>query len=460
MRVNKLHTDAAEWLDGEAKRLDGVSRQIWNLAEVAMLETRSSRVLAEELKNHGFRVEEGVAGIPTAFSATWGEGNPTIGFLAEYDALPGLSNAPEPRRAPLVDGGAGHGCGHNLIGTGSVAGAIAASVALRRQGRPGTIKVFGTPAEETLVGKVFMTRAGVFRGLDAALTWHPLHFTRVADERCLALLSVRFVFHGRTCHIPSAPEAGRNALDAVELMNLAVNLRRKHMPYGATVEYVVTEGGAFPNVTPALARVWYFVRSPRMADVEAVGAMLQAAAQGAALATGTTMESRVVTSCHGYLPNTAMADLLYRNMETVGPPRFTSEERAFARDLVKTVVDEPPSEATVLDGGLQRSGEEMGPYSQDDGDISWLCPLNTFHVAAWPNGVPAHTWQAAASVGTSIGTKAMLTAARTLAFTGLDLLTEPPHLARVRDEFSERTRGFAYRSLVPPEVTALDSLKP
>ena len=458
--MSKVKSIAMDWLAGEADRIDGLSRRIWQMAEPALLEKQSATVLMDALRANGFRVDEGVAGIPTAFSASWGEGTPTIGYLAEYDALPGLSNAPEPKRAPLVEGGAGHGCGHNLIGTGGVAAAIATSVALRREGLPGTIKVFGTPAEETLVGKVFMTRSKIFDGLDAALTWHPLHYTRVADERCLALLSVRFAFHGRTCHIPSAPEAGRNSLDAVELMNIAVNMRRKHMPYGATVEYVITEGGAFPNVTPALARVWYFIRSPRVPDVEAVYAQVQAAAQGAALATGTTLESRMVTSCYGYLPNTAMADLLYRNFESVGPPVFTREERAFATELVKTLTPEPPPEATVLDGGLQRFGEEIGPYSQDDGDLSWLTPLNTFHVAAWPNGVPAHTWQAAASCGTTIGSKALMSAARTLALTGLDLFTDGAALARVRAEFRERTKGFVYRSLVPGEVSALDSLKP
>ncbi|MGH7267218.1 MAG: amidohydrolase [Candidatus Rokuibacteriota bacterium] len=458
--MSKVKTIATDWLDGEADRIDGLSRRIWQMAEPALHEKQSATVLVDALRAAGFRVDEAVASIPTAFTASWGEGSPTIGFLAEYDALPGLSNAPEPRRSPVVEGGAGHGCGHNLIGTGSTAAAIAASVALRREGRPGTIKVFGTPAEETLVGKVFMVRAGIFDGLDAALTWHPQHYTRVADERCLALLSVRFAFHGRTCHIPSAPEAGRNALDAVELMNVAVNMRRKHMSYGVTIEYVVTEGGAFPNVTPALARVWYFIRSPRVPDVEAVYAQVQAAARGAALATGTTVESRMVTSCYGYLPNTAMADLLYQNLHTVGAPRFSREERSFATELVKTVVSEPPSEATVLDGGLQRVGDEVGPYSQDDGDLSWLTPLNTFHVAAWPNGVPAHTWQAAASCGTTIGTKAMMSAARTLAHTGLDLFTDAAALARVRAEFRERTKGFVYRSLVPAEVSALDSLNP
>jgi aminobenzoyl-glutamate utilization protein B len=457
--VSTGHTTALEWLDGEARRLDGLSRRIWGHAEIALQETRSSAVLADELESQGFRVERGVSGMPTSFVASWGEGGPTIGFLAEFDALPGLSNAPEPRRAPLVDGGGGHGCGHNLIGTGSVAAAVATSLALKREGRPGTIKVFGTPAEETLVGKVFMQRSGIFKGLDATLTWHPLHNTRVADERCLALLSVRYTFHGRTCHIPSGAEAGRNALDAVQLMNMAVNMRRKHMPAGATIEYVVTEGGAFPNVTPALARAWYFVRSPRVADVESVGEMVRAAAEGAALATGTTVESRMVTFCYGYLPNTAMANLLYGNLERVGPPSFSAEERAFARQLVKTLVDEPPSEATVLDSGLVRVGEEIGPYSQDDGDLSWVCPLNTFHVAAWPHGVPAHTWQAAASTGTSIGSKAMAVAARTLALTGVDLFTNPSALARVRAEWEERTREFTYRCLVPDDVNALDSLK-
>ena len=458
--MTKAHTSALEWLDGEAQHLDALSRRIWGHAEIALQETQSSAALVNELEGHGFRVERGVAGMPTAFVATWGEGRPTIGFLVEYDALPGLSNAAEPRRAPIVEGGGGHGCGHNLIGTGSLAAAVATSIGLKRDGRPGTIKVFGTPAEETLVGKVFMTRSGVFDGLDAALTWHPLHSTRVADERCLALLSVRFAFHGRTCHIPSGPDAGRNALDAVQLMSMAVNMRRKHMPPGATVEYVVTEGGAFPNVTPALARAWYFVRSPTVKDVETVGAMVYAAAEGAALATGTTVESRVVTNCYGYLPNTAMANLLYANLERVRPPAFTPEERTFARHLVKTLVDEPAPEATILDGGLVRAGEEIGPYSQDDGDLSWVCPLNTFHVAAWPEGVPAHTWQAAASTGTSIGSKALAVAARTLALTGVDLFTDPVALGRVRAEWQERTRGFTYRCLVPPEVDALDSLKP
>jgi aminobenzoyl-glutamate utilization protein B len=457
--VKDLRTTTVDWLDGESARLSALSLRIWELAELGLAESQSSAALATELEAHGFKIERGLAGMPTAFSAMWGEGGPTIGLLAEFDALPGISNAPEPRRAPVVPGGSGHGCGHNLIGTGSVAAAIAASTALRRAGRPGTIKVFGTPAEETLVGKVFMTRAGVFRGLDACLTWHPQSETRVADERCLALLSVKFAFHGRPCHIPSAPEAGRNALDAVELMNIAVNLRRKHMPPGATIEYVVTEGGAYPNVSPQLGRVWYFLRSPNIADVETAYGMLLAAANGAAMATGTTVEPRIVTSCHAYLPNTALSNLLYRHLEPA-PPRYTREERAFAVELAKTATAETLSESSVLPESAERVGEHIGTYSQDDGDLSWLCPLTTFNVAAWPHGVSAHTWQATASCGTTIGTRAMHAAARTLALTALDLLADPTALAGVREEFAVRTRDFTYRSLVPPDVSPLASLEP
>lgn len=458
--MSDMKKTATEWLHGESKRLTDLSLRIWQLAELGLRESQSSAALAAELEAHGFRVERSLAAMPTAFAATWGEGGPTLGLLAEFDALPGISNAPEPRRAPVVPGGPGHGCGHNLIGTGSVAAAIAAATALKAAGRPGTVKVFGTPAEETLVGKVFMTRAGVFRGLDACLTWHPQSETRVADERCLALLSIKFAFHGRPCHIPSAPEAGRNALDAVELMNIAANLRRKHMPPGVTVEYVVTEGGEYPNVSPQLGRVWYFLRSPRMQDVEVAYEMLQAAANGAATATGTTVQARVVTSCYGYLPNTALSNLLYRNLEPA-PPVYTREERGFARELARTVrPDEPPAESEVLPEGAQRLGEHMGPYSQDDGDLSWLCPLTTFNVAAWPRGVSAHTWQATASCATTIATKAMMAAARTLALTTLDLLTDPRALDGVREEFRARTKDFTYRSLVPADVTAMASLEP
>lgn len=457
--MSDLKKTAAEWLDGESARLTALSLRIWQLAELGLRESQSSAALAAELEAHGFRVERSLAGMPTAFAATWGEGGPTIGLLAEFDALPGISNAPEPQRSPIVQGGPGHGCGHNLIGTGSVAAAIAVRTALERAGRPGTIKVFGTPAEETLVGKVFMTRAGVFRGLDAVLTWHPQSVTRVADERCLALLSVKFAFHGRPCHIPSAPEAGRNALDAVELMNIAVNFRRKHMPPGVTVEYVVTEGGEFPNVSPQLCRVWYFLRAPRLTDVQTAYEMLLAAANGAATATGTTAASRVVTSCYGYLPNTALSNLLYRNLEAA-PPEYTSEERKFARQLVRTLTPEPSPEASLLPEGAERIGEHIGPYSQDDGDLSWLCPLTTFNVAAWPQGVSAHTWQATASAGTTIGTRAMLAAAGTLALTTLDLFTDPRALAGVREEFRGRTKDFTYRSLVPADATAMASLEP
>ncbi len=256
--MERMKSHALEWIDEGRERFIDIAKTIWNHPELAMEEHRSSALLADELEREGFEVQRGVADMPTAFVATWGSDSPTIGFLCEYDALPGLSNEAVPERKPIVEGGPGHGCGHNLIGTASMAAAMAVRSILEAGKFPGTVKVFGTPAEETLAGKVFMTREGVFEGLDAVLTWHPYGKNRATYEGSLALLSVRFAFEGKTCHIPSRPEAGRNSLDAAELMNVAANMRRKHFPPETTLEYVQLEGGAFPNVTPDRAEVWYF----------------------------------------------------------------------------------------------------------------------------------------------------------------------------------------------------------
>ena len=434
-----------------------VSLEIWNHPELAMEEHHSSALLADEMEQAGFDVDRGVAGMPTAFVATWGAGSPTIGFLCEFDALPGLSNEAVPEQRPIVEAGPGHGCGHNLIGTGSMGAALAARAFLEQGKLPGTVKLFGTPAEETLAGKVFMTRDGVFDGLDAVLTWHPMWETEATYESCLSLYSIKFAFRGRTCHIPSRPEAGRNALDAVELMNVAANMRRKHLPPGTTLEYVVLQGGDYPNVVPDWAEAWYFVRAPEVEKLRTGVQEIQNAARGAAVATGTEVSWRILTGCYPYLPNRSFAEVLYENFQAVGPPRYSEEEHAFARDLQKTFAA-PPGEA--LDEGLRLTGDFVAPYSQDDGDLSWLCPLGLVHASAWVRGVPAHTWQVVATSGMSIGHKAMMAVAKALAAAAADLFTKPEKLQAIQAEFRERTQGFQYECLVPADVKPLEEQSP
>lgn len=447
--MDPLKSRALDWIEERSGRLTQIADAIWSHPELAMEERRSSALLAEELERGGFAVERGVAGMPTAFVATWGSGAPAIGFLCEYDALPGLSNEAAAERKPVAEGGPGHACGHNLIGTGSMAAGLAVRAVLEAEGLAGTLKVFGTPAEETLAGKVFMAREGVFDGLDACLSWHPYGRNRATYESSLALLSVRFLFEGKTCHIPSRPNVGRNALDAAELMNVAANLRRKHFPPGTSLEYVILDGGSFPNVSPDRAEVWYFLRGPTMELVEENFREIRNAARGAAIATGTEVKMRIVTACYSYLPNKTVAEVLYENLQIAGPPRFTEGEKAFARALQRTMdaeMDEP------LDEGVELHGEEMGFFSQDDGDLSWFCPVARVRTACWPHRIASHTWQATASTGSSIGHKGMLAAAKTLALAGLDLFTRPEVLRKAADELKRRAQGRAYRCLVPPEV--------
>ena len=262
---------------------------------------------------------------------------------------------------------------------------------------------------------------------------------------------------GKTCHIPSRPEAGRNALDAADLMNVAANMRRKHFPPGTTMEYVQLEGGAYPNVVPDLAEVWYFLRSPQVDQLEAIFQDVQNAARGAALATGTQLKMKLVTGCYPYLPNKSLTQVAYENFRLAGAPQFTDEEKMLAREIQKTVgieMEEP------LDEGIELHGDEMGLFSQDDGDLSWLCPLTRIRTAAWVDGVPSHTWQTTVTCGTSIGYKGMLAAARSMALTALDLYTRPETITSAKEEFNERTRGFEYRCLVPPDVKPIGEPPP
>jgi aminobenzoyl-glutamate utilization protein B len=435
-----------------------VARQIWEYAEVGYQEERSSALLQSLLRDAGFQVESGVAGIPTAFVAAYGSGRPVIGILAEFDALPGISQAVAPERKPLVDQGAGHACGHHLFGTGSTAAAIAVKEWLESSGRTGTIRLYGTPAEEGGAGKVYMVRAGLFDDVDAVLHWHAADRNDASPSTSLANRSAKFRFYGLSTHAAGAPERGRSALDGVEAMNYMVNLMREHVPQETRIHYVITRGGFAPNVVPDFAEVYYYVRHPSAAILEGIWERVVRASEGAALGTGTRVEHEVIHGIYSLLPNEALARVMHDNLRRVGGVEYTPEERAFAEKIRETLVGAGlplGSEREIRPFGLRSAGG-----STDVGDVSWVVPTTGLNTATWVPGTSAHSWQAVAAGGMSIGVKGMMVAAKTLALTALDLFVDPALLDAARREFEER-RGpnFVYRPLLGDRDPPLDYRK-
>ncbi|MFQ6076560.1 MAG: amidohydrolase [Candidatus Bathyarchaeia archaeon] len=474
---HKSKEDILSWITENKPRIIEISDKIWELAEVGLQEFKSSSLLADELKEAGFTVQSGVAGMPTAFVATYGTGKPTIGVLGEYDALPGLSQKPISKNEPLTPGAPGHGCGHNIHGASGMAGAIATRMAMEASGIKGAIKFFGCPAEETLVGKVFMVRDGLFDGVDAVLSHHPSSMNAATLISSNAMNSVKFHFYGRAAHAASSPDQGRGAIDAVELMNMAANYMREHIVQEARVHYVIEDGGHEPNVIPAYARSWYYVRAPEREQVESIYRWILNIAEGADLMAGTTHEVEFLTGCYNRLSNRRLSELIVKNMREIGAPTYTAEELAFAREISETIPPEEkraaikrskrPGWKELLDIDLDRSipdpwgeGEVMGG-STDVGDVSWQTPTVEFATTSCVLGTPGHSWQRTAMSGMSIGHKSLIFAAKTIAATALDLLTNPDVLKEVRDEFVERTRGIVYKSPLPPELKPpLDQLPP
>lgn len=455
------------FLDRHEERLIALSREIWERPELAQAETFASALIASQLEAAGFHVEMGVDQLSTAFLASWGEGEPIIGILGEYDALPGLSqhlvSAPE----PIEEGAPGHGCGHNLLGVASLGAALAVKEALEQGGVQATIRYYGCPAEETLVGKVFMARAGVFDDLSAAITWHPAYVNSVWAVQHAAMNSFKVNFHGVAAHAGSSPEAGRSALDAVQLMDVGVNYMREHIIQEARVHCVITEGGKAPNIVPPFAQVWYFVRAPTRAQVDTIYAWMLDIARGAALMTGTRHEIEFLTGCYNTLPNDTIGDLLLEKLKVVGPPRFTDDEKALARKIQETlpagaierrleqfeltreeagdplceVITEPRVRGKVLGG------------STDVGDVSYITPIAQITTCCQTLGAPIHSWQQVVTSGTSIGFKGMMLAARALALAAFDLLTRPELVKAARQEFEQRTGGRKYMSPLPEGTT-------
>jgi aminobenzoyl-glutamate utilization protein B len=435
-------------VDAHRTELIEIADQVWAFAETALRETRSAAVLADYAEAQGFVVERGVAEMPTAFVASYGEGRPIIGILGEYDALPGISQRAQPTLEPLVPGAAGHGCGHNLFGTASLGAALAIKELIAAGELSGTIRFYGTPAEEAVGGKVYMLRAGLFDDLDVALAWHPGDKIVADTKGNQAVVDFVVDFEGRTAHAAYDPWNGRSAADGVEVFTFALNLMREHVRPTARMHYVVTDGGDVPNVVPAHAQVWCWLRDGSHAGVDRMLARARQIAEGAALATGTTVRLTVQAGDWEMLPMLSGAVLIHDNMMWLGPIEFTAEEQEFARQIQRATDVEPVGLKGVPEP-LDLDPREIDGGSTDVGDVSWIVPTLHLSVTTAAAGAPWHAWPVVATGGMSIGHKGMVYAAKTLAATMVDLFADPAKLAEVRHEFEEKTRGVEYVSYLP-----------
>jgi aminobenzoyl-glutamate utilization protein B len=445
-------------MDKKSEAYGAIAQNIWEFAEMGYLEEMSSSLLQKTLSDEGFTIKKGVAGIPTAFVAEYGSGAPIIAILGEYDALPGLSQKAVPEKSSAGKE-AGHGCGHHLFGTASAAAAIAVKDWMTAGNTKGTIRFYGCPAEEGGSGKVYMVRDGLFNDVDIALHWHPGAENEANAGAALANKSAKFRFYGISAHAAGAPEKGRSALDGVEAMNMMVNMMREHIPEEARIHYVITQGGKAPNVVPDFAEVYYYARHDKRDVVLNIFDRIAKAAEGAALGTGTTMDYELIGGTHELLPNLTIQKLMYDNLLKVGGVNYTQEEIVFADKIAKTM----GSEKADLE-----IAENIQPYntvgvtsgSTDVGDVSFAVPTAGMGAATWVPGTPAHSWQAVAAGGTSIGKKGMMVAAKTLTLTAIDLFTSQELVAKSKAEFLER-RGseFVYIPLLGDRPPALDYRK-
>ncbi|MDR6193598.1 amidohydrolase [Siphonobacter sp. SORGH_AS_0500] len=440
-----------------------ISKKIWDYAEVGYQETKSSALLQAELKKAGFSIESGVAGIPTAFIATYGSGKPVISILAEYDALPGLAQEATPERKVIEGQRAGHACGHHLFGTGSSAAAIAVKDWLKQSGKTGTIKLIGTPAEEGGSGKVYLVRDGIFNDTDVALHWHPGDANAANPSSSLANISGKFRFKGIAAHAAAAPERGRSALDGVEAMNDMVNMMREHIPQDTRIHYIITKGGEAPNVVPDFAEVYYYARHKDRSILQNVWKRITKAAEGAALGTETQMELEVIGGVYNLLSVDALSSVMHKNLEAVGGFTYTPAEQQFADKISETFgasFGSLPKRGTAQQIAPYSAASLLGSASTDVGDVSWVVPTVGLTTATWVPGTAAHSWQAVAAGGTSIGVKGMMVAAKTLALTAIDLYNDPSLVKKAKEEWEElRGKNFKYEALLGDRKPALDYRK-
>lgn len=429
-----------------------IASEVWQLAELSLREVKSAQLVMDILQEQGFTItHRGAAGIPTAFIAEYGSGTPIVGILAEYDALPGLGNEPVPHKEPRKDHvTSGHGCGHNLLGAGCIGAAIALKHLMEEQKIPGTIRLYGCAAEETEGAKIYMAREGLFKDIDVALHWHPGPVARVSNFRSTAVDQMRIEFFGKSAHAAGGPWLGRSAVHAAELFAHGLNLMREHLEPTARTHYIYESGGLAPNVVPDYARLVLYIRDVDRTHVEATTTWVKQIAEGAALATQTKAKTLVYTGLYDLLPNTPLAARMQVHLDRIGIPSYTEEELSFAKELQQNFGVEPEGMVTET-SPLGDESFSMGA-STDVGDVSWNVPTMGCGMPTMPLGVAVHTWAATASHGMSIGLKGAIYAARALAWTGLDVLTDAELRQAARADFERRTREHPYISPLPSEM--------
>jgi aminobenzoyl-glutamate utilization protein B len=450
------HQQLMKLVDQHSAEYIDASKKIWSYAELGYHEEKSSALLQQDLKAAGFTIQAGVANEPTGFVASYGQGKPVIGILGEFDALPGLSQASVPDHSPVVTGAPGHGCGHNLLGSGAALAAVAVKEYMEKNHVAGTLRYYGTPAEEGGSGKIYMIRAGLFKDVDVVLHWHPSNANGIQNGGALAVVAARFTFHGVTAHAALAPDRGRSALDAVMLMGNGIEFMREHIPSNARVHYIIANGGLAPNVVPDTATLELMARSPTLTALDGIWKRILKIADGAALMTETTLETKIQSSDANIIGNDPLAKLAQKNLEEVGGFRYTPEEMKFAEEIQKTLPEE-------LRGNLDDSARvnPLRPVdpnapsaSTDAGDVSWNVPTIGFGAATFVPGVGAHTWQGTACAGMSIGQRGMVVAAKAIALTAQDLFSDPKLVSAARADFEQRLKGKVWASQIPEDAKA------
>ena len=449
-----IDTIATKAVDQNAGILTALAKKIWANPETAFNEVNACKWTAETLRNAGFEVETGYVGMPTAIRAVWGKGHPVIGFLGEYDALPGLSQKVSTEKEPLVPGAPGQGCGHNLLGVACIGAALGMKAELEATGKEGTVVFYGCPAEEVLTGKAFMAREGAFTDLDVAFSWHGATTNNVTLGTMTGLNSAVFHFHGITAHAGGDPHNGRSALDAVEIMNYL----REHVTSDVRIHYVIKEGGTAPNIVPDKASVWYYVRALSREAVEDTYRRLVLVAEGAAHMTETKLEIEFMGGCYNTLNPVMLTTLTHDVMEQIAMPQWTAEENAFAETLNgKSQQYEAVKAKGVLEHGplctfVEPVLNENGYGSTDVGDVQHIVPCVQVMTATCNLAAPGHSWQITACAGTDIGMKGMLFGSKVMAATAMKLVEDPKLIEEAREEFKKQMNGKTYKCPIPKEI--------
>ncbi|HEY1984613.1 MAG TPA: amidohydrolase [Terracidiphilus sp.] len=445
------HKQVEQLVDEKAAHWKQVSKQIWDYAELGYHEKKSSELLQTQLKAEGFSLDTGVADEPTAFIASYGQGKPVIAILGEFDALPGLSQNAVPQRSPVVANAPGHGCGHNLLGPGAALAAVAVKEYMAANHVAGTLRYYGTPAEEGGSGKVYMVRDGLFKDVDVVLHWHPGDNNSVNNGGLLAVTSAKFTFHGVAAHAAMAPDRGRSALDAVMLMGNGIEFMREHVPSNSRIHYIISKGGVAPNIVPDLAQMDLMARNPSNTALSDIWERILKISQGAALMTGTTVEVTDIGSDANIIGNDALAPVAQKNLEEAGGYTMNETEKSFALELQKTLNIEtmPSLDQTNVIEPLRPVDLNAPSASTDVGDVSWAVPTIGFTAATFVPGVAAHTWQAAASAGMSIGQDGMVVASKALALTAVDLFASAELVRSAKADFDRKLAGKTYHTAIP-----------